>query len=83
MLFYYWSSSFKKIFKTQRKLIKSRIQKSQKLSAREFPSTVKSQKFSLAKLKCYTVKTIRVLPISTKLKGYQKCNELPGILGVQ
>ena len=30
-------------------------QNSQKLSAREFPSTVKSQKFSSMKLKCYTV----------------------------
>ncbi len=30
-------------------------EKSRKLSVCEFPSTVKSRKFSLAKLKCYTV----------------------------
>ncbi len=31
------------------------MQKSQELSAGECPNTVKLQKFSLAKLKCYTV----------------------------
>ena len=31
------------------------FQKLRNLSAREFPSTVKLQKFCLAKIKCYTV----------------------------
>ncbi len=31
------------------------MQNSRKLSAHEFLSTVKSRKFSLAKIKCYTV----------------------------
>ena len=37
------------------KLRNSSNQNSRKLSARECPNTVKSRKFSLAKLKCYTV----------------------------
>ncbi len=53
LLAFKWSD-----FQTQAtvgKLRTSAMQKSRKLSARELPSTVKSRKFSLVKLKCYTV----------------------------